>query len=144
MNAYTSDPFAKLSADVIQRSAAKVKDDDWEPLPVPEDEPEAPAIYHRGLGEYSCRWAYYNADGSLAGYACRFETPKGKEMRPLHYGRLNGRTDWHWKGWPRDHARPLYRLPELIANPDALVVLCEGEEKADAAAALLGPTWAAI
>jgi hypothetical protein len=145
MSAYTPNPFAPLGANEIQRGAAKVREpDDWQPMPVPEDEPDAPAICHPGLGNYSCRWAYHNADGSLAGHVCRFDRDTGKQMRPLRYGRLNGRTDWQWKGWAGDDAKPLYRRPELTASPDAPFVLCEGEKSADAAAELLGPQWVAI
>ena len=145
MNAYAQgDPFAPLGANEFRSGAAKEEQpDDWQPLPVPDDAPEAPT-HHSKLGAWSHCWPYRNADGSLSGYVCRFDTPTGKEMRPLRYGKRNGRIGWHWKGWAGDDARPLYGLAELTAAPDAPVLLCEGEKAADAAANLIGPLWVAI
>ena len=117
--------------------------DDWQPLPVPDDAPEAPT-HHLKLGAWSHCWSYRNAGGSLSGYVCRFDTPAGKEMRPLRWGRRRGREGWHWKGWANDDARPLYGLAELTAAPDAPALLCEGEKAADAAASLIGPPWVAV
>ena len=145
MNAYAQDdPFAPLGAgDDPPRKSGLMQPDDWQPLPVPDDAPEAPT-HHPKLGAWSHRWSYRNADGSLSGYVCRFDTPAGKEMRPLRWGRRRGRVGWHWKGWAGDDARPLYGLAELTAAPDAPVLLCEGEKSADAAAGLIGPPWAAV
>ena len=64
MNAYAQDdPFAPLGANEIRSSAAKVEQpDDWQPLPVPDDAPEAPT-HHRqarrmvaSLVVPQCRW----------------------------------------------------------------------------------------
>ena len=95
---------------------------------------------HPKLGESSESWRYCNAAGLLEGYVCRFEIvlPDGtpsKEFRPLRYGALqkNGQTriGWHWKGWGEN--RPLYGLHELLEQPDAPVIIVEGERKVDAA-----------
>ena len=138
MNAYAQDdPFAPLGAEAKRRESRTDAPDDWQPLPVPDDAPEAPT-HHPKLGAWSHCWSYRNAGGSLSGYVCRFDTPAGKEMRPLRYGRLRGRVGWHWKGWANDDARPLYGLAELTAAPDAPALLCEGEKAADAAAGLSG------
>ena len=55
--------------------------------------------------------------------------------RNVRYGKVNGETGWHWKGW-EGPGRPLYRLPELLANPDKPVLVVEGEGKAEAAQAM--------
>lgn len=107
---------------------------------VPPTGSEPPAV-HPKLGRYGHRWPYFSADGALEGYVCRFDLPDGKEFRPLRYGRLDGRESWHWKGW--GEGRPLYRLPELLAEPEAPVLVVEGEKAADAAAAAF-PTWAVV
>src|SRR5262249_48210473 len=85
-------------------------------------------------------WPYHNERGELEGYVARFETKTAngepdKTFRPVRYGKRNGVVGWHCKGW--DDNRPLYRLPELLAEPNAAVIVCEGEKAADAAAALL-------
>lgn len=87
---------------------------------------------HPRLGDCLTAWPYVGVDGVPQGFQCRFETAGGKEFRPLRYGRLGGREGWHWKGW--GEGRPLYRLRELVAEPEAPVLVVEGEKAADAAA----------
>ena len=48
---------------------------------------------------------------------------------------------WHWKGW--GEGRPLYILSELLARPDAPVLIVEGERKVDAARRLF-PEYVAV
>jgi putative DNA primase/helicase len=67
-------------------------------------------------------------------YVCRFP---GKSIRPLSW---DG-TAWRWKAPPAP--RPLYGLERLRANPDAGVLIVEGEKAADAAAQLF-PSGVAI
>ena len=145
MNAYAAaDPFAPLGPTGARHRSEKTEEpDDWQPLPVPDDAPELPRAFGK-LGAWSRSFSYHRASGELDGYMLRFDTAAGKETRPLRYGHWRGRIGWHLKGWAGDDARPIYRLPELLAAPDAPVLLCEGEKSADAAADLLGPAWAVI
>ena len=54
-----------------------------------------------------------------------------KQFVPQTYGRLYGKLGWHNKA--PDAPKPLYRLNALShAAPHAIVLLCEGEKKADA------------
>jgi hypothetical protein len=69
----------------------------------------------------------------LQGYQCRFDMPEGKEIRPLRYGLCYGREGWHWKGWSGGAQAPLYRLPAVLADLAAPVLVVEGEKTADAA-----------
>ena len=46
----------------------------------------------------------------------------------------DGRQAWRAVGFPTP--RPLYRLPDILAKPDASVLVTEGEKAADAAGAL--------
>ena len=129
------DPFAPFEPGETASTAgpAPAAEADFEPLPPPEGV-EPPAA-HPTLGPWARIWPYHNADRSLAGYICRFEPDGGgKEFRPLRYGRIRGRVDWHWRGWAGDNARPLYHLPDLLDRPDAPVLAVEGEKAADAAA----------
>ncbi|MBP2301954.1 hypothetical protein [Azospirillum picis] len=106
-------------------------------LPVPDDAPEL-RFKHPKYGEPSRTWPYHDAAGRLLGYAARFDfsasdgTP-GKDVLPLTFCDLGkGKRGWRSKGIP--DPRPLYKLPELTARHDALVIVTEGEKAADAAA----------
>jgi hypothetical protein len=123
--------------------------EEWRPELAPAEQGPAD-LRHPKLGEPSGVWAYRNRAGLLEGYMCRFETvrPDGtrsKEYRPQRWGTLlkNGRTrtGWHWKGW--GEGRPLYGLCELLARSDAVVIVTEGEKKADAARWLF-PDYVAV
>ena len=101
------------------------------PIP-PEALAERPSA-HPKHGTPSATWEYRDAGGRPLAYVCRFDPAKGrKQFAPLTWSKARG---WQWKAPPEP--RPLYRLDALAARPDALVVLCEGEKSADAAAALL-------
>lgn len=89
----------------------------------------------RDHGPPSGEWEYRNASGELVETVLRWETPEGpkpKEIRPavLRDGR------WYPEHMPAP--RPLYRLPELLADPSRPVLLVEGEKAADAAREALG------
>lgn len=109
-------------------------------LPVPEDAPPLPTR-HKDLGEPSVRWTYCDTEGRTLFHVCRFQTPTGKEDRPLSLRRTAHGAKWRWKGLPTP--RPLYHLPELAAAPDLPVLIVEGERSADAAARVL-PGWVAV
>lgn len=130
--------------------------DDWTPImPVPDDAPEPPRWHSKRIkGKWiPCDWistfAYNDQAGALLGYITRFEytTPdkKGKEYVPQTWCRNvhTGELAWQKLSFPKP--RPLYNLPALVAKPDAVVILCEGEKKADAVMRLLpdvvGMSW---
>jgi hypothetical protein len=107
-------------------------------VPVPEDAP-ACTWRHPEHGAPAAIWAYRDAEGRLVGYAARVEfvgkdgRPK-KDVLPLTYckiGHANGRAICAWRAHGLSAPRPLYNLPELLANPAAPIVFCEGEKKAD-------------
>lgn len=107
-------------------------------VPVPDDAP-AMTFKHPKFGQPVRTWEYRDADGRLCGYAGRFEfTTDGqpdKDVLPITFCDLgNGKRAWRSKGIPAP--RPLYRLPQIIERPDALVLVTEGEKAADAAATL--------
>jgi len=75
-------------------------------------------------------WRYAMPEGETAFYALRWDMAEGKKtFRPLSYIEGEG---WAFVAWA-DH-RPLYRLDDISARPDAAIVICEGEKAADAAA----------
>jgi uncharacterized protein (DUF927 family) len=108
-------------------------------IPVPADGPPM-AFRHPRYGNPSKVWPYHAADGALVGYAARFDftaddgTPD-KDVLPITFCDLgNGKRGWRSKGIP--DPRPLYRLPEILQNPAAWVIVAEGEKSAEAAALL--------
>jgi putative DNA primase/helicase len=132
MTAGMFDPVPKGTAASTPRPAAP----EWRViLPAPEDAP-APPAKHPKLGAPSSTWPYHDAAGRLLGTVCRFNVEGGgKEIRSLVYAEHKkwGRA-WRWLGFPRP--RPLYRADRLALQPEASVIVCEGEKSADAAGEL--------
>lgn len=92
-------------------------------------------IIHYRNGEPSRIWAYNAPTGALIGYVCRFDKPEGKDVIPYSYCTDGTRNEWRWQAF--DTPRPLYNLDRLTSNPEATVIVVEGEKTADAAQTLL-------
>ncbi len=106
----------------------------WTPvLPVPDDAPDPPAAHYH-YGKPSVTWEYPNAAGRLLGYIWRFDRPgKSKEIVPLTYCKnKKGKYEWRFRSW--EVPRPIYGLDSLATNPDATVLIVEGEKCKVAAA----------
>lgn len=108
--------------------------------PVPDSVPVTPDTIRRKIkGEWvsvraSRRWHYRNADGETLGYVFRFDMPNGgKEVLPLVWAVSSetGECQWRWLSFSKP--RPMYGLDRLAENPNAQVVVVEGEKAADAA-----------
>jgi len=114
-----------------KRNHAKVAASDSGPiLPIPAQAGSPPTTHPRH-GKASAVWVYRDADGRALVYVCRFDPPdERKQLCPLTYWP----DGWHWRSIPAP--RPLYRLDEIAARPKAVVLVCEGEKAADAAAQL--------
>ena len=107
----------------------------WVPVvPAPVDAGEPPKAHLvRGFPERV--WVYRDERGQVLGFVYRFRrSGGGKEVLPLVWARNTdtAREEWHWMAFPEP--RPLYGLDRLAANPDAIVLVVEGEKCADAAA----------
>lgn len=76
------------------------------------------------LGEPEATYDYQNAEGELVFQVVRFAGKDFRQRRP------DGEGGWIWN--LKGVKRVPYGLPLLIANPDALVLGCEGEKDADA------------
>jgi len=90
----------------------------------------------RGLPERT--WVYRDAAGAVLGIVMRFKTSDGgKEVLPVVWARNEdtGAEEWRWMAFAEP--RPLYGLDKLAANPEATVLVVEGEKCADAGAAEL-------
>jgi hypothetical protein len=133
------DIFAPLTPAERVASATPPKPNPVPIVPVPEDAP-ACTWRHPVCGPPVAMWPYRDAGGRLVAYAARVEDlgadrERQKDVFPLTYcriGHANGlvRCDWRACGVPAP--RPLYRLPELLADCQAPVIVTEGEKKADA------------
>jgi len=94
--------------------------------PVPADAP-APVFHHKDYGTPTAVFTYRDRQGFITGYKCRFDPPNDrKQVLPYTY-RTDGK--WRWKGF--DKPRPLYGLEKLDGNPEATIVLVEGEKTCD-------------
>lgn len=107
-------------------------------LPVPSDAPAPPATHFKH-GKPSMQWVYKLADG-VACYVYRFDAKTEgdrKQFAPLTYCEhaTSKKREWRWQGL--SEPRPLYNLDKIFNRPAAMVIVCEGEKAADAAAALL-------
>jgi hypothetical protein len=83
-------------------------------------------------------WLYKDEQKRPLCVIMRFDGPKGKEFRPLTYclSTAKGTYSWEWMNF--ETGRPMYGLDRLgAANPDAVVIIAEGEKSADAAKKLL-------
>ncbi len=93
---------------------------------------DAVAELERRHGARSTTWTYHDAGGDPVGLVVRWNTPTGKDVRPV--SRKADGSGWCIGGMPTP--RPLYALPDLLATPAARVFIVEGERAADAARAV--------
>ena len=108
------------------------------------DKPPADAAPPR-LGNATAQWCYRDAAGEQLFWIQRLDI----DGRKVFVHRVWLDDAWHYPSsrdaftceWPAP--RPLYRLPDLAARPDAPVIVVEGEKAADAAAQLL-PGWVVV
>jgi hypothetical protein len=133
--------FAPLSpAELAATPNAGASEGEKQPIvPVPEDAPPM-RFRHPQHGAPTRAWPYHDVDGRLVGYVCRwdFETADGardKLILPVTFCDLgDGHRAWRAAGFPEP--RPLFGLPDLLAVPDAPVLVVEGEKTREAAAKL--------
>ena len=129
--------FAPLTTYEIEAATVHSPSAQYDPgviiMPVPPDAPPTSAE-HFQYGNPTAVWKYRDADGALLFEVHRFDPPgERKQFLPLSLWREpSGALRWRWKGLPVP--RPLYNLDKVAANPQAPVVICEGEKAADAAA----------
>jgi predicted P-loop ATPase len=112
---------------------------EWEPMFAAPANAEAPPVAHIKRGKPQTVYPYKGPKGERLGFVYRFVTSDGgKETLPLVWAksRKTGKAEWRWMQWKAGE-RPLYGLDRLAANPEAWVLLVEGEKCADAPLKLL-------
>lgn len=119
----------------LTKTQLAIKDEGTAVTPVPDN--VKLVIPRHQLGNPKHVWEYRDGNNSLIFCVVRFITLEGnKENRPLTYRKFDdGSERWAWKSV--NAPRPLYGLDRLAENPNAIVVVCEGEKAADAAGKLL-------
>lgn len=125
-----------------ERQKEKVEDL-WKPVvPVPDDASYSIEDFnHKTYGNPSRVWTYRIEGGKIAGWIARYDIGPGeKEVIPYTWCRheVKGTEQVHKKAMPAQ--RPLYNLDRILANPDATIVIAEGEKAADACEKLF-PEW---
>ncbi|HQR22635.1 MAG TPA: VapE family protein [Burkholderiaceae bacterium] len=135
-------PAAKARPETDAKgSSVEPGEDHWSDAgAVPADGPAAP-VAHTHRGRPHARWAYVDEAGQVLGYVCRFVTSAGgKEVIPLTWSRHPAKgVGWRWRQF--DDPRPLFNMQALASQPQARVLVVEGEKCAEAAQAVLGDAW---
>ncbi len=101
-------------------------------VPIPATAPQPPQAHHQ-YGRPSKLWTYRNAQGQILQHIARFDTPQGKIILPLTYGKQGNIAKWMWKALSAP--RPLYNLHKLAQTTKPILIV-EGEKTADAAQVL--------
>ena len=114
-------------AEAVSTLPGEAEQPDKQPIvPVPDDAPPM-QFQHPQHGEPSMAWPYHGADGQLVGYVCRWnytnaENKQDKDILPVTYCDLgNGHRQWHSPGYATP--RPLFRMGDILASPDAAVLV---------------------
>ncbi len=135
--------FEPLVPDEVSKAeAGSTAKSQPKPVPIVPVPFNAPPIQYRHPkhGEPSKAWPYHDAQRRLVGYVLRWDFTgadgePGKEIRPICYCETGDlQRAWCLVGMPAP--RPLLRLPDILARPDARVLVVEGEKSADGAAKL--------
>lgn len=116
-----------------RRARVAAKSSEYTPVfPIPESAIRSrPVFFGAELGKPVAEWCYRDTDGNPMLYVLRFQTEAGKEYRPQTYCRDSAGA-CSWRLMAPATQRPLYGLDRLAANPDAVVIVVEGEKAADA------------
>lgn len=101
--------------------------------------PEAPAVFTPPAG-CSAVFTYLWADGSPAFKVARWEAHYGHQKKDFRQFSLDG-NQWVPRQMIPAGEQPLYNLPDIVAHPDAKILLVEGEKKVVAAAKYLPEGW---
>jgi putative DNA primase/helicase len=119
------------SVEPEKRAAAVPKPNSWKHVvPAPPDPWKKNNIIHYRHGKPNLVWEYTDEVGQTIGFVCRFDTEHGKEVLPHVFATDGTRSEWRWMGF--DKPRPLFNLFMVAQNPNATIVVVEGEKTASA------------
>lgn len=139
--------LAKMIGYPLDNSCKKTKEKPTPIFPVPiEKENPIPSFNHFNHGYPTETYTYRNEDGRLLGYTCRFnkqEIKAGGKLEKVFAPFIYTSKGWRWQGFSIPY--PFYGL-EKLANlqPDGLVIVVEGEGKANKLQAVMGSEIAVL
>ena len=82
------------------------------------------AALERKYGQRSASWWYDDVEGQQVGIVIRWDTPQGKDVRPV-----SRTSDGRWIIGGMIEPRPLYGLSDLLKSPkSSRIYVCEGEK----------------
>lgn len=136
------DTTASRPASTADRPSKDVKSDDvaedgWRRIPGPVNMQVAPILVDRSGRVAAKHWVYRAADGRQLQVVVRWDTAGDKIIRPFTVWASPDGTSMEWRPKGPGKPRPVYNADLVTKNPDATVIVCEGEKAADAAAKLL-------
>jgi hypothetical protein len=138
MNKFAALTKEEIEASAVHEPADMPKETTGEiVMPIPPDAPPPPAL-HPKYGAHVAEWPYHDEQGRV-NYIVRRYDPVGerKQFCPLTLWRDGkGSLKWRRKGPPVP--RSLFNRDKLAANPDAPVVVTEGEKACEINAAMCG------
>ena len=115
---------------ITPRPASKPEELFMQVIPVPDESPPLPDKKYVGSNMYTPiqnSWAYRTSAGQLIGYVIRYERDGKKETPFMTLFRSDsGELKWMTKRPPRP--LPLFNLDLLHDNPEAVVIIVEGEK----------------
>jgi hypothetical protein len=121
----TDDERASVEADALEADAREGKTPRQPPADAEPAEAAAARLFRRPPDMF---WTYRDAEGAVLFHVGRWKEGEGrKQILPLSWIEGDGWTFAHWPA-----PRPLYNLDKIGAQPDAPIVVCEGEKAADA------------
>ena len=144
LNGSKENPQFEKSSDFFQHNDNPANSDNQEQIDhdkftkrvIPLFTKETPDYHNKEFNLEPTNWyTYFNPDGSIVGCMVRWMIPQKdgtikKEIRP--YVHINNK--WKSTGFP--NPCPLYNITEILARPEAIVLISEGEKAADASQSL--------
>ena len=113
---------------------ARSKNEDWVPEPQEKGAGKPLPQEIPGLGRWTSSWPYRDEQGRLLFWVARVDLPEGeKKIRPVTWARKRETGKSGYRLMVPPPLLPLYRLNDLMGNPDRQVMIVEGEKAADAA-----------
>ena len=113
--------------------------DPWKTCrPVPLEAPGFRDCLDSKWGHASAHWVYRDQAGLVLMVVARWDVRGGdKEIRQFICQQHSVTGAFRWKNGWIDRPRPLYQLDVIAKNIGGVIIVCEGEKAADAAAKLL-------
>lgn len=125
----TNDQEIKLTPEQKKTAKKKIENNTWKHILSAQT--SCLDFSHYIHGQPNKVWIYKSKSGGINGYVCRFDLSNGsKEVLPMVYAENNGVQKWRYMGMQKP--RPLYAEDLIVNNPDAQIIVVEGEKTADA------------